>query len=108
MLKKYQVTLTPEERGGLESMTRRGRGAARTQVRARVLLKCDESEGGPAPADALECGTATVARVRQCSLKKAWTPRCGPGPRHGRTPGGWTGRRGPAGHARLLGPAEGA
>lgn len=70
MVKKYHVTLTPEERGELEQIIRRGRAAARTLARARVLLKCDESEGGPSLADvdvaeALECGTATVARVRQ-------------------------------------------
>jgi transposase len=70
MLKKYHVTLTPEERSELEAMVRRGRSAARTLVRARVLLKCDEGGGGPAPADgrvadAIECGVATVARVRQ-------------------------------------------
>ena len=70
MLKKYHVTLTPEERNDLEAMIGRGRSAARTLVRARVLLKCDESRGGPSPADgevadALECGAATVARVRR-------------------------------------------
>src|SRR4051812_32564528 len=71
MPKKYHVTLTPEERGELEAMTRRGRTAARTLTHARVLLECDESGGGrPAQGDAdvaeaLEVGLATVARVRQ-------------------------------------------
>lgn len=70
MMKKYHVTLTPEERFELETMTRRGRVAARTLVKAWVLLKCDENGGGPSPtdeevADAIECGAATVARVRR-------------------------------------------
>ena len=52
MVRKYHVTLTPEERSELEAMTRRGRSAARTLVRAWVLLKCDESGGGPAASDA--------------------------------------------------------
>jgi hypothetical protein len=84
VVRKYHVTLTPEERSELEAMTRRGRSAARTLVRAWVLLKCDEGGGGPAAsdaavADALECGVATVARVRQRfveeGLAAALTPK---------------------------------
>ena len=70
MVKKYHVTLTPEERGALEAMVATGTAAARKLAHARVLLKADEAEGGPgwadaAIADALDCGAATVARVRQ-------------------------------------------
>ena len=70
MAKKYHVTLTPEERGALESMVATGKAAARKLAHARVLLKADEAEGGPgwadaAIADALDVGVATVARVRQ-------------------------------------------
>jgi hypothetical protein len=70
MVKKYHVTLTPEERAALEAMVTTGKAAARKLAHARVLLKADEAEGGPgwadaAIADALDVGAATVARVRQ-------------------------------------------
>ena len=70
MPKKYHVTLTPEERAELGAMVNAGRAAARKLTHARVLLKADEAEGGPAwaddrIADALGVGLATVARVRE-------------------------------------------
>jgi transposase len=70
MVKKYHVTLTPEERVSLDAMVASGKAAARKLAHARVLLKADEAEGGPgwsdaAIADALDVGPATVARVRQ-------------------------------------------
>jgi transposase len=70
MVKKYHVTLTPEERTALVELVGRGKAAARKLMHARVLLKVDEAEGGPgwsdvAAAEALDVGMATVARVRQ-------------------------------------------
>ena len=70
MKKKYIVTLTPEERRQLREMVSRGKAAARKLVHARILLKADAGEGGPAwgdpaIAEGLEVGTATVERVRQ-------------------------------------------
>jgi hypothetical protein len=70
MTKKYLVTLTPDERDELERMVSTGRRAARTLTRARVLLKADQADGGPAwddarIADALGCGVRTVERVRE-------------------------------------------
>ena len=70
MVKKYHVTLTPEERAELEAMVATGKAAARKVTHSRILLKADEAEGGPgwsdaAIADALDVGAATVARVRQ-------------------------------------------
>jgi transposase len=51
-------------------MARSGRHPARTLVHARILLKADADEGSPgwddaAIAEALDCGTRTVARVRK-------------------------------------------
>jgi hypothetical protein len=68
--KKYHVTLTPEERAELGAMVNAGTAAARKLTHARVLLKADEAEGGPAWADgdiaeALGVGLSTVARVRE-------------------------------------------
>ena len=70
MVKKYHVTLTPEERVELEAMVATGKAAARKVTHARILLKADEAEGGPgwsdaSITDALDVGVATVARVRQ-------------------------------------------
>jgi len=70
MVKRYRVTLTVEERSGLERMINSGKGAARKMAHARVLLKADQADGGPGwgdgeIAEALEVGLVTVARVRQ-------------------------------------------
>jgi transposase len=70
MKKKYIVTLTQEERGELRALVSRGRGAARKLMHARLLLKADAGEDGPAWGDAaiaagLDVGTATVERVRR-------------------------------------------
>jgi len=70
MKKKYIVTLTAEERQGLQEMISRGKAAARKLMHARMLLKADASEDGPAwedqaIAEGLEVGRATVERVRR-------------------------------------------
>ena len=68
--KKYLVTLTLEERDRLSRLTGAGKASARTLTRARILLKADQADGGPAREDAaiveaLGCGHRTVERVRQ-------------------------------------------
>ena len=70
MHKRYVVRLTHEERANLEALVRRGRAHARKLLYARVLLKADASEDGPAwtderIAEAFEVSTATVARERR-------------------------------------------
>ena len=70
MEKRYRVTLTEEERQELQAMVSSGKAAARKLVRARILLLADETEGKPAKSDpevvdALNCGRATVERVRK-------------------------------------------
>jgi Homeodomain-like domain len=70
MVKRYRVTLTPEERAELERMIGGGKAAARKLAHARILLKADEAEGGPGwgdgqIAESVEVGPATVARVRE-------------------------------------------
>jgi Homeodomain-like domain len=67
---KHVVKLKPEERTQLRQMVKVGTARARTLTRARILLKADQSRGGPAWTDqairqALECGEATVGRVRR-------------------------------------------
>ena len=69
---KYAVELTEEERARLRTLVGSGTAPARTLTRARILLKANQGEGGPAWSDAaiagaLEVHPATVARVRrQC------------------------------------------
>jgi len=70
MPKKYRVTLTPEERVQLTQMVSKGKAAARALTHARILLKTDEAEDGPAWTDdavceAVDVGLCTVMRVRE-------------------------------------------
>ena len=72
--KKYRVTLTPQERDSLETLLSKGKAAARTLTRARVLLKADASALGPSWTDelirhALDVGLATVYRLRQAFVE---------------------------------------
>jgi transposase len=67
---KSVVRLTAADRRELERMARSGKHPARTLVHARILLKADAAKGSPgwddaAIAEALDCGTRTVARVRK-------------------------------------------
>ena len=69
-MKKYKVTLTPDERGALRALVSAGQAAAKKLAHARILLKADAAAGGPAwtderIAEAVEVSRATVERVRQ-------------------------------------------
>jgi transposase len=68
--KKYFVTLTADEREHLSGLLAAGKRSALTLTRARILLKADQADGGPAwedarIAEALDCGVRTVERIRQ-------------------------------------------
>jgi hypothetical protein len=68
--KKDLVTLTADERIQLDALIRNGKAAALVLARARILLKADQADGGPAwgdarIAEAVSVGERTVARVRQ-------------------------------------------
>jgi homeodomain-containing protein len=66
---KYRVTLTAEERAGLEQLVSTGKAAARKLSHARILLLADTSPGPLRTDDdivaALGVGPRTIARVRQ-------------------------------------------
>lgn len=69
-MKRYKVTLDAQERQDLHDLIAAGQAAARKLTHARILLKADAAEGGPAwpdhqIADALEVSVSTVERVRQ-------------------------------------------
>ena len=67
---KAVVRLAADERRRLARMARSGKHPARVLTHARILLKADAAKGSPgwddaAIAEALDCGTRTVARVRK-------------------------------------------
>jgi hypothetical protein len=67
---KYAVTLPEEERAHLLTLIGRGTAPARRLTHARILLKANQGEGGPAWSDAAIAGAvevhpATVGRVRR-------------------------------------------
>ncbi len=69
-MKKYRVSLTGEERHELSQLISKGKGVARKQLHARILLKADEGEGHAAWRDeairsALEVSISTIERVRE-------------------------------------------
>ena len=69
-MKKYKVTLTVQERQQLQDLIAAGKAAAQKLTHARILLKADAAEGGPAwpddrIAESLDTSTDTIGRVRQ-------------------------------------------
>jgi transposase len=69
-MNRYKVTLTAEERQQLHDLIRAGKAAAKKLTHARILLKADAAEGGPAwpddrIAEALDVSTDTIGRVRR-------------------------------------------
>jgi transposase len=72
---KYVVKLTAAEYAQLHTLVRAGTAAASTLAHARILLKADQAESGPAwddarIADALDVGLSTVHRVRQAYVEE--------------------------------------
>lgn len=69
-MKKYIVRLSTEERDQLKKLLTGGRGSVRMFTRARILLKADQSDDGPAWSDekigeAFDVKILTVQRVRK-------------------------------------------
>ena len=74
MHKKYQVKLTPSERGELHDLIRVGTAPAAAITHARILLKADIAKGGPAwkdeqISDAFDVSVRTIVRVRQAFVR---------------------------------------
>lgn len=70
MRKRYHVTLSETDRRSLQKLVRSGKTPARALTHARILLKADEADGGPAwqdeqIAEALETSVPTVERARK-------------------------------------------
>ena len=67
--KRYVVELSVEERARLSELISKGKSPARTILKARILLKADQGEGGAAWTDericeALDTNVSMVSRVR--------------------------------------------
>jgi len=70
MRKKYIVRLTPEERGELQELVKKGKAAAYKRLHAQILLKADVSEQGDGWNDAkiseaYDTSVNTIERTRQ-------------------------------------------
>jgi transposase len=65
MVKRYQVSLSPDERHQLGQVISRGKSSARVITRARILLKAADGATDAQIVEVLGCGSATVGRVRQ-------------------------------------------
>src|SRR6516164_9216640 len=82
-MEKDHVSLTSEERAGLERLVSVGKAAARKLTHARILLLADTTPGGERCDDqivaSLGVGLCTVARVRKRlvtgGLEQALDPR---------------------------------
>ena len=69
-MKRFMVTLTPDERRSLRKLIGTGKAPARDLQHARILLKADRGPDGPglsdaAVAEAVETSPHIVMRVRQ-------------------------------------------
>lgn len=69
-MKRYIITLTAEEHQDFHDLIAAGKAAAKKLAHARIVLKADAAEGGPAwpdrrIAEAIEVSVATIERVRQ-------------------------------------------
>lgn len=69
-MKKYIVRLSRKERETLTKLTTSGKGPAQIYTRARILLKADQGDAGPAWPDekiseALDVTVQTIERVRK-------------------------------------------
>ena len=84
--KKYLVDLTKEEREHLQHLIRRGRPAARTVTRARILLKANEGCIDQQIVEALSTSMATVERVRQRFVEEGLERALKERPRRGISP----------------------
>lgn len=70
MVARYKITLTQQERGELEAMTRSGKTPAKKFLHARILLLCDAGEHGSAwkvadVAEALGVTSRTVEHLKK-------------------------------------------
>lgn len=76
-MKKYIIRLNIQERKQLQKLVSSGKSPARIFTRAHILLKADQSKGGPAWTDeqiseAFEVTVITVQRVRRQMVEEGF------------------------------------
>jgi transposase len=84
--KQYRVVLDDAERAQLLLLTRQGRAAARTVLRAHVLLRANEDAFDDDTAEALHTSVNTVQRVRRRFAEGGLDAALYDRPRPGATP----------------------
>jgi transposase len=84
--KRFEVTLSDEERAQLGAFTTKGIAAARELRRARILLLAAEGRLNAEVADAVGCCVGTVARVRRRCVEAGVTAALQDRPRPGAAP----------------------
>lgn len=84
--KKYIVDLTVAERDELDGLIHRGKSAARTQTRARILLKAAHGQLDTTIAQELGCGLSTVERTRRRFVEEGLDAALHERPRPGAKP----------------------
>lgn len=80
------VALTPEEREGLELLTRRGTVSARRLKRALVLLAADEGDADAEIAEKVRVHRTTVEELRKRCVEEGLEAALSERPRPGKTP----------------------
>lgn len=81
---RYIVELTPEERATLQEITSGGSNKARRVKRAQILLASDQSIANAETARVVNCGVATVYRIKKTFVEEGLEAALSEKPRPGR------------------------
>ncbi len=83
---KYKVNLNDDERQLLQAVIQKGKSAARSQTRARILLKAAEGSRDKDIIDALNVSPSMVAKTRQSCVEEGPESALKDHPRPGKAP----------------------
>ena len=83
---KYKVNLSDDERQILQAVVQKGKSAARSQTRARILLKAAEGSRDKDIIDALNVSPSMVAKTRQRCVEEGPESALKDHPRPGKAP----------------------
>ena len=83
---KYKVNLNDDERQLLQAVIQKGKSAARSQTRARILLKAAEGSRDKDIIDALNVSPSMVAKTRQRCVEEGPESALKDHPRPGKAP----------------------
>jgi transposase len=83
---KYKINLSDNERQILQAVVQKGKNAARSQTRARILLKAAEGSRDKDIIDALNVSPSMVAKMRQRCVEEGPESALKDHPRPGKAP----------------------